>query len=480
MNFRCDVTTTDDGAARPVGQPIQFPFSTFQLVSDFIQAPIQATITTLVTGLGAGYTFVTSKAEEVVIEEVQYPFAQEETLLDLGNLFMIRSPFNPTNTKELKFGVDFTKINEVLATCTQDFFKPMIGTRAPFQVGVETTQMVTGVKEAAGSKEPEPMPTMQDMTAGCKVNFREKRERQRKEGRVVRPAAAFDIGAFLADFTTKCGPVLIAAAPAGIELVPTTDVALITSETKFTETLFEKPAVPIVYPQTVQFTKVEFTSLATIESDLIQASVESKTVKYGIYVAGYELQMSQFFEEQRLEKGFANVLVEYVWTLSGQSVSMGAVVKFFNVVTTTVVPVAGEVDFEVSILTAFTTGSIQELLLKAGGLGVVIVPAKDVAAIVVSVSTGEEVVEGPEDAVIPTEVVVERNRVVLSNLLMVSADMIYVEATTAAGETTAAATTAATGGLLVFGVDVSRFELEVGVFVRAGNLINEQFLLSSL
>jgi len=115
----------------------------------------------------------------------------------------------------------------------------------------------------------------------------------------------------------------------------------------------------------------------------------------------------------------------------------------------------------------------------------VIVPAKDVAAIVVSVSTGEEVVEGPEDAVIPTEVVVERNRVVLSNLLMVSADMIYVEATTAAGETTAAATTASghggvNSGLLVFGIDVSRFELEVGIFVRAGNLFNEHFLLSCL
>jgi len=142
MGLRCDVTTRDDGAGFT-----SFPFNIFDLITEFLTATVQATITTIVAGLGGGFTFVTSELAMVSVEEVVYPYVEEETVVNLGGLFSIQSAFNPVNTKDLKFSVDFTGINKALAVCTDNFFNLLIGTRPVFQVSYETTQMIMGVKE---------------------------------------------------------------------------------------------------------------------------------------------------------------------------------------------------------------------------------------------------------------------------------------------------------------------------------------------
>jgi len=420
-----------------------------------------------------------------------------------------------TIIKDVKFGVDFRGINKMLGQFTDDFFNKMIGERPPFEVDYETTQMIMPAKEdcgsnecpAPGSGEKETRPAMQDMTAGCKVNFREKRERNGRDrrGRSVLPDA-FDIQMLLTEFTTgTIGQALADAAPEGAELTPTTDMTLITMTKTRTETLFEAPLPPAVYPQIKQYTKVELFKLATIDSALGNAT--SDTVKYGVYVAGYETEMNQFFDEQRLAKGFERVETEYEYVQmdngdDSQTLEINALVKFSNIVaaaaenaTTTLAPTTTEgAAFEESILEAFTTGRIQLYLVQADTLDVKIKVTRDATAIESSVETGEEMIFGPEDEVIDLVCTYESNRVELDALMKLTIDMVYVEpdtttcATTVAGETTAAGSTTSGGSTIattlntettvavtngaalstglgesmVFGVDVSRFELEVG------------------
>jgi len=419
-----------------------------------------------------------------------------------------------TIVKDVKFGVDFREINKMLGQFTDNFFNKMIGERPPFEVDYETTQMIMPANDcgsmecaAPGSAEKETRPAMQDMSAGCIVNFREKRERnsRNRRGRNVLPDA-FDIQMLLTEFTTgTIGQALMDAAPEGAELTPTTDMSLITMTKTRTETLFEAPLPPAVYPQIKQYTEVELTNLATIASPL--GNVSSATVKYGVYVAGYETELNQFFDEQRLAKGFERVEAEYEYVLTEngddrQTLALNAVVKFSNIVaaaaenaTTTLAPTTTEgAAFEESILEAFTRGRIQLYLVQADTLDVKITVTRYDEAIEASVETGEEMIFGPEDEVIDVVCTYESNRVELDGLMKLTIDMVYVEpdtttcATTVAGETSTTGSTASGGSTItttvntestvavtngpalstglgesmVFGVDVSRFELEVG------------------
>jgi len=49
------------------------------------------------------FSFAPCPPAQITVEQVQYPFAEEELKLDLGNLFTIRSPFNERNTKACYF-----------------------------------------------------------------------------------------------------------------------------------------------------------------------------------------------------------------------------------------------------------------------------------------------------------------------------------------------------------------------------------------
>ncbi len=119
---------------------------------------------------------------------------------------------------------------------------------------------------AATTTTMEPVPEMQDMSAGCVINFNEKKGRNGRSGAM--PEEAFNVNAFILEFTTLCGPSLAAVAPAGVTLTATTDISLITVESTVTTTMVETPPVPAVYPQTLQFTTVSLMNLMTLQVDV--------------------------------------------------------------------------------------------------------------------------------------------------------------------------------------------------------------------
>jgi len=103
LNLRVDVTTRDDGTGRPTGQPLNFPFNIFDVITVFLNNPVQTVIIDLVSQFGSLFSFAPCPPAQITVEQVQYPFAEEELKLDLGNLFTIRSPFNERNTRVCYF-----------------------------------------------------------------------------------------------------------------------------------------------------------------------------------------------------------------------------------------------------------------------------------------------------------------------------------------------------------------------------------------
>lgn len=131
--------------------------------------------------------------------------------------------------------------------------------------------------------------------------------------------------------------------------------------------------------------------------------------------------------------------------------------------------------FETSILESFTTGNIQEFLVNAATLGVVIMPTTVVADIATNTEIMEEEIDGPEPSFIDPLVVITKSKIEFDELLTLTTMLIKPDGTSdyssdsfdlveSTDQFPNSLSVSAFKDLSVeFGIDVSKIQLQVNL-----------------